>query len=577
MEDLGADYDSKVVNGVREALTASDAWVTGGPVFRIETNQQTQAQVLLFIPLTIVIIASLLYFAFRSVRAALIPLAISGAGSWLAVAALGVSGTPLTISTMILPSILLALGCAYVMHALVAAAGVVDRESLSVQLEKVARPITLSGLTTAIGFESMTLVRIESIQYLGTFGAIGVLILLAATLSAGPAMLSLWPISDRRPLLSAQIRGGLASALVRLCLERKRLVVGGWLVLAAGFGVGVARLEVETDVTRWFPEGTDIRDSYEEVRGRLSGISPMNVVIESKNGGDVSSTAVINAIDGLDAFLSNQKELGKVISIADPLRQLHGGFVEDPSMPLPQGDDLIAQYLLLLEGMEQIRDVLADDRQAANVLMRADDNGSIDLLDVAERAERWWQRNGVEGFEARVTGIMYEYARAEDEIAYGQIRGLAVAFGVISVILLAIFRSVAVAGAALVPNLVPIVIVFGTMGLLGIPLDAGTVSVGCLALGIAVDDTIHVVMGYQSRRIRGRGVEDALRAALQAVLVALIYTTAVVSAGFIVLGISDFTIIRSLGLLTAGLMSLCLLADVTLLPSLLTTRRHPEG
>jgi predicted RND superfamily exporter protein len=168
---------------------------------------------------------------------------------------------------------------------------------------------------------------------------------------------------------------------------------------------------------------------------------------------------------------------------------------------------------------------------------------------------------------------MYEFARAEDEIAYGQIRGLAIALLVISGILFAIFRWSRLALAALVPNAIPLVTVFGGMGLLGVPLDAGTVLIGGLALGVAVDDTIHIASGYYERITQGEKSLTAVTGTFEEVLPAIVSTTVMIAGSFVVLGLSEFSITRNLGLMTSGIMVLCLLADVTLLAVLLLRMR----
>ena len=129
----------------------------------------------------------------------------------------------------------------------------------------------------------------------------------------------------------------------------------------------------------------------------------------------------------------------------------------------------------------------------------------------------------------------------------------------------------ALAGAvgALVPNVLPLAATYGFMGMVGIPLDAATVCVGCIALGIAVDDTIHITTGYGEQRAAGRTVEDALQRTLGRVLPPVVFTTIAIAAGFAVLGLSEFTLVRNFGLVTAAMVVLCLVADLTLLPVVL--------
>jgi len=478
-------------------------------------------------------------------------------------------GAPLAITTVILPSVLLALGCAYSVHLLSAVSGVATEERAEALLG-VALPIALSGLTTTLGFLAVSFVQIEAIQNIGIFGAVGVLSVLAVTLTAGPAALTLWPLSLRRVRFQGYIQDRATPALMRFALKNRRAVIACWIAAMAAASVGLGRLAVETDVILWFQRDDPIRVAYETIRGRLSGISPLNVVIESPHDLNINSHEVISAIDRLSTFLEDLPAVGRSLSIADPLRQIHGGFSGDASLPLPVDDALIGQYLLLLESKRYINDFLTRDQSAANIQLRVNDNSSDALLKVAAKAESWWAQNGVTGYSARGTGIMYEFARAQDAIAWGQLKGLAFAFLAVSAILIAVFRWVRLALITLVPNVIPVAMGFGAMGLLGIPLDAGTVVVGNLAFGIAVDDSIHAATGFFSRHASGERAPAALASTYRNVLPPLVYTTATVTLGFTMLALSDFTPIRHLGLLTAGLMIICLLADSLLLPAMLS-------
>ena len=226
--------------------------------------------------------------------------------------------------------------------------------------------------------------------------------------------------------------------------------------------------------------------------------------------------------------------------------------------------------------MPQLSDVLALDHMGANILLRVDTNASSEVVDLAEWVERWWSERGVAGFEVRTTGIMYEFGRAEEQIAYGQIRGLGLALAAIALILLLVLRSPSLAAIALLPNVFPLAIAFGFMGLVGVALDAATVCLGSLALGIAVDDTIHLVTSYGDARLRGEKPREALDSGLRKVLPALILTTLTIAVGFAVLGLSQFTLIRNLGIMTSALVVLCLLADTTLMTALLLGRDRRE-
>jgi predicted RND superfamily exporter protein len=247
--------------------------------------------------------------------------------------------------------------------------------------------------------------------------------------------------------------------------------------------------------------------------------------------------------------------------------QLHRGVVGREE--LPESQPAIEQYLLLLESVEHLRDLVSDDRASANVMIRANNNGSNDLLRVARFAEIWWREHGPAGYSARVTGIMYEYARSEHALERGQITGLGSALASVAVIFAFAFRSPRIAAIGLIPNLVSLALAFGGMGLLGISLDAGTVFLGSLALGIAVDDTLHVIAAFEQQRRSGRDPGAALEAALRETLPPVVYTSAILALGFSVLGFSSFRLTQNLGIGTACAMAICVLAGAFLLPPLL--------
>jgi predicted RND superfamily exporter protein len=558
-----------IFQGIDGALSGSRAWVSGVPTFRLKASETTRSELLFFVPITIGLIGLLLFVVFRSAPAVLIPLVTSGAGAVVLLGLMGALDTPLTLTTAILPSIILALGCAYVMHLITAASGVSGREALADALEPIALPIALSGLTTTIGFVAISLVHIDAIRFVGGYGALGVLAVLVLSLTAAPAALALFPLPAARPAQARWLEEALGRRLVSLSARAGGWVIATWVVALLLLGTGISRMHVETDATRWFPPGHEIRDAYEAIRARLSGISPVNVVVESESGAPITEPEALRAIDALTAYLGAQPQVGKALSLADPLRQLHGGFSGDESQPLPEGRALAEQYLLLLESVDQLEDLVTDDRSAANIVLRANDNGSAHLLEIADEVDAWWAEHGAPGFRATTTGIMYEFGRATDEVAQGQIRGLLFALAAIAAVLFAIFRQAPLALVALLPNAVPVVMIFGFMGLAGLPVDAGTVLVGSFALGVAVDDTIHVVTAYHSEIERGVAAEAALGNGFRRVLPALIYTTLIVALGFSVLAASDFSFTRNVGLLTASVMLVCLLADLTLLPALL--------
>ena len=575
-----------ILSSVADAAAAMRAegfasWLSGVPVFQHETSLQTRRELLIFSPLAGATIWLLISLIFRSPIAGSLVMLIGAAGNWLMLAAVGTAGVPLSFTMVILPPLILALAAAYSMHVLAAAArsrstmpsGGLSHDSMLGELEGVATPLALSGLTTTIGFVATSLAGISAVRNVGTFGGIGVFMTTALVMTALPAALTLFRADPKSPRGFRALAGIAPTAIAAHCGKRRAFIVTAWAAATLVASAGVLSVELNTDATRWFRTGTETRDHYDTIRARLSGISPINIVVqldpESRGAlGSITSPDIINAIEELSTVLEQLPSVGKAVSIADPLQQLHQGYA-GTGAPLPPTSNAIEQYLLLLESADHVWDLITPDRTAANVILRLDNNGSSDILETARKAEHWWAENGPAGTTARATGVMYEFARAQDAIARGQVVGLSAAIIAIALVLLATFRSPLAAAATIAPNLAPIVAIYGAMGFLGVPVDAGTVLVGSLALGIAVDDTVHLASAFfdgNPAENRSQAIEKSLAKTLPAIT----YTTVAVGAGFSLLALSDFTFIRNLGILMSTAMVACLVADAHLLPCLLT-------
>jgi predicted RND superfamily exporter protein len=567
LEPPGADGYGSLLGQVRSLAAESGGWVSGVPIFREETSAWTESQIARFVPATLVIVALVLLGLFRSVRAVLIAICVSSVGTWIVIGSMGAVGVPLTLSTAILPSVLLAIGCAGSTHLLSETMGASDQRSFREKATAVARPIAMAGGVTAVAFLSGAVVPIEAIRFVAVFGALGAIVLSLANCSLGTALLA---ASGGGPPTSRQLKwleSYCKTHVVTLAGTRPLSLVAIWIALLGLGFAGMMMVRLETDVTQWFPRGGEIRDDYEQISARVAGISPINIVIEAPAGRSIAEPGVVKSIDDMGVALEKRPEVGKALSIATAVRQFSQALGIGERLPADSG--ALNELLLMAEAGEQVGELMTPDRSAASVALRLNDNGSEHLLRVGEIARDWWRKNGVAGFSATPTGIMYEFARAEREIAVGQIGGVGLDVATLALLYLVVFRSLLLMAIALLPSVGTISLTFGLFGFLGVPLDAGTVFVGTLAVGVTVDETIHLVSAMGERMGRGASVDRAMSASLTSIFPALCATTASLALGFGVLGLSSFSFVSRLGLLTAFSMGVSVIANVTLLPALL--------
>jgi len=196
--------------------------------------------------------------------------------------------------------------------------------------------------------------------------------------------------------------------------------------------------------------------------------------------------------------------------------------------------------------------------------------GSADILRLTRALEaELAQVTLPEGISARVTGNAILLARSADGIAKGQPISVAIAALSIFVLISVGLRSLGIGAVAMIPNLIPVLIYFGVLGTGAAPLSLPTSLIGCMALGIAIDDTVHYVVRYRFERRRGAGPGDAAQLATRFVGRPIAITSVMLFLGFMVVGVSEFASLQEFGVLSALTMGICLVTDLILLPAIL--------
>ncbi len=545
--------------------------MSGVPLVRSEAGKLTRFEILRLTPITILLMSTFLIIVFRDIRYLLIPMSIAGAASLICLGVMAVANVPISFSTAVLPSIILALACAYSMHFMNASLESRAKASLIVSLAGVAAPVLMSGTTTALGFLAMSMSSVDLISHLGTYGALGAVLVTLATVTLSPAILGMMKNRKRdKHILGKKAVESISSEIYALCCTKRYKIVGWWAFVSLCSIGGLVQIRVASDVIEWFPKSGQLRSSYEQIRSSLSGITPLNILVFSDAGERVTKVETIQAIGDFSSALQQHPLVGKSLSVADPIELIHENMIGDELRnDLPLSESHIEQYLLLLEEFEQLDDVITNDRLYANIVIRLDSNSSDDIATVGEWARSWWNRNGPDATSIAVTGIMYEFARAQDNIALAGIFGMLFAIAAIGAVILVFFRNLNVLFVTLMANVIPVSVILGIIGWLGVPLDAGTVCVASLSLGIAVDDSIHIVSEFDKNRSCGRSADVSLQSALSAVLPALFATTLAIGLGFAVLAFSEIALIRNLGATMVAAVVVCLVADSTLLVALL--------
>jgi len=497
--------------------------------------------------------------------------------------------------TTALPPVLIAVGVAYGVHVLAAYWGELraghDRSrAVRRAVARVAWPLVLSALTTAAGFASIAASPIRTLQEFGAFSMVGVLFSMVLALTLVPICLDLLPAEQWERWRKRRRRWPIDRWLRRIGAfsRRERLAVVGMalLILALSAG-GIARLVADTDYLAYLPERTPIRQAAELFNRHLAGATTFTVVFEGSRPGRFRQPDALGFLADLQHRLAADPAVDTSTSLADFVavmnRALHD---DDPAFEqVPKSETEIGQLLLLFSLGEDAEGVLAPyinyDASIARLTYRSHLTSSRAQVALAERIEQYCEHHQPSGIHARQTGSAYYLAASSMGIVRSQARSLGITAVVIAVLMIALFRSARATLLILVPNVLPIAMVFGLMGWWGIPLSTGTAIIAAISLGIAVDDTLHLVLRYRQElaprldptapvRVRRAAQEAAMATTLIETGRPIFYTTLTLVVGFSVLAASSFVPIRMLGVLTATTMVFCLFGDLLLLPALLT-------
>jgi hypothetical protein len=363
----------------------------------------------------------------------------------------------------------------------------------------------------------------------------------------------------------------MAVGLVVFLRRHPRLTMGGLWGFAVLVGIGGWKVKVDNDLLGYFRSDAPIVQQARELHERLSGAQIFFVRVSSGFPDTFLAPENLGQIDQLEVRMRETGEFDKVTGLPDFVRlinrEINGGGEEFNA--LPESDGAISQFLLLLQPTETQKYATSDFSEV-NLIVRHNINSSHELKAAIARIEAAAAEVLNPHFKCRVTGEGVLLNEAADSIASGQARSISLLLVIIFVIMAVMFVNVKASLLSLAPNIYPVMILFGIMGLTGVALNPGTCMVAVIAIGLALDDTIHLMTRYNRDMHRLRDEDAALDACVRSEFKPVLCTSIALALGFAVLGLSSFTPIMYFGLLSAVVMLFALVADLMITPVLLS-------
>lgn len=542
----------------------------------------TERTVTLF-PIALLVIALLHYEAFRTFQGMMLPVLTAILAVVWSLGLMGTLRIPLDPFNTTTPILILAVAAGHAVQILKRYYEEYERHrdahaALRVAVAKVGPVMLTAGTIAALSFFSLTAFRTNTIRNFGLLAGFGIVATLFVELTLTPAVRAMLAAPLPREIVGEARSGRLLSRiLTRIALvvsTKPRLVLLVATLVSLLAAIAATRIHVDTSFKRQFPAGHTVRIADDVLARTFSGTSTLVFLVEGAAPNALHDPAALTAIDRLQRFVETDASVGKTLSIVDYLKEMHralnGG---DPAFTaVPSSADLVGQYLFLYGmsgGPEDLDSQIDSDhrRAAVRVFLRNDstDYGEHLLARVRDHIAATFPP----GLSVRYSGTIASSAALTETMVSGKILNMLQIALIIVLVSGLVLRSLLGGVLVATPLAIAVLVNFGAMGLLGIPLDIMTSPIAAMAVGIGSDYAVYFMFRFREELAVSRTQQLALASTMQTSGKAIVYVSSAIAGGYMVLCVSGFVFHLELGMLVALAMVISSLAAITVLPALL--------
>ena len=570
------DYLDTILDEARAAHPDIGYYLTGDIVMRRAFADATADDLGNLTPITLLIILVMTAVMLRSTFGTLANIIVLVFVINTTVGLAGWVGTVFNPANSGVPIIVMTIAVAHSVHIITATLvamgeGLNRNEAIVESLRRNTYPVFLTTVTTMIGFLSLNASDSPSFHTLGNLVAFGVLCAFAYSMTLLPALLSVLPLRARPA--SAE-RRGFFDRLGDFVVARRTFLLWFFTLLAIALVLGIPRNDLTDNWTQYLDERYEFRRDTDFVIENLTGMETLEYSLNAGREGGITDPEYLRRVDAFAEWYRAQSEVTHVQAFPDIMKRLNKNMHGDDQAyyRLPDSPELAAQYLLLYELSlpfgSDLNDRIDIAKAATRMTVVLHSLTSLEQRELDARAQVWLRDNAPD-IGAPASGVSITFAHLSQRNITSMLRGTIMAMALISLILILVLKSLRLGLVSLVPNFVPAAMAFGLWGYLVGHLGLSASVVTAMAFGIIVDDTIHFLSKYRKARLEGAAAPEAVRYTFRTVGHALVTTTVVLAAGFLVFASSGFEISWVNGLLVSSTILFALLADFLLLPPLL--------
>ena len=599
-------------------------YIAGFPIvaatLRTVIDQDTQR----FFPFVALLAVFFLWLTFRRPSGVAVPMLVVGFSILFTLAIMVVFEVPLNTITSALPVFLISIGVADGIHMFSEyrenrIEGLPREKAVCLMLDKLALPVTMTSITTAVGFLSLTVSDIVPILTFGIFVAVGTLLAMVLSLIFIPALLMVLPekvsASQEGSGTDENLSRGVHQVNFMDRLFQKSLdVMTAWVlrnarpVLLAALAIcaisiyGLSQVKVESSLESYFQTDAPLVIANRAME-KMSGSRTINIVI-TKSGEEEpwKNPDNLKVVEEFQEFLANEPRVKRTLSLVDLIKRISYAFNENRKEfnRLPNGfefleseeifeengqtvkrtvkreisgRDLIAQYLVLYEnsGGDVLSDVVDSEYLNLNLAVTISSNSTTEEEKLLQSIEDYAVRQFPQGFSMTSSGMVPINVATSNEVVTSQIRSLSGSILAVFLMLALIFRSVSRGLMGMIPLVFTVLFNFGVMGFFGVHLDIGTALVSSIVIGIGVDYSIHYLSSMFHELAVGTELHDAISNTVRRSGKAITSNAVTVGFGFLALSVSEFLPLVTLSWMIWLTLNISALATMILIPALAVT------
>ncbi len=599
-------------------------YIAGFPIVAATLRTVIDQDTKRFFPFVALLAVFFLWLTFRRPSGVAVPMLVVGFSILFTLAIMVVFEVPLNTITSALPVFLISIGVADGIHMFSEyrenrIEGHPREKAVYLMLDKLALPVTMTSITTAVGFLSLTVSDIVPILTFGIFVAVGTLLAMVLSLIFIPALLMVLPekvsLSQEGSGTDENLSRGVHQVNFMDRLFQKSLdVMTAWVlrnarpVLLAALTIcaisiyGLSQVKVESSLESYFQADAPLVIANRAME-KMSGSRTINIVI-TKSGEEEpwKNPDNLKVVEEFQEFLANEPRVKRTLSLVDLIKRISYAFNENRKEfnRLPNGfefleseeifeengktekrtvkreisgRDLIAQYLVLYEnsGGDVLSDVVDSEYLNLNLAVTISSNSTTEEEKLLQSIEDYAVRQFPQGFSMTSSGMVPINVATSNEVVTSQIRSLSGSILAVFLMLALIFRSVSRGLMGMIPLVFTVLFNFGVMGFFGVHLDIGTALVSSIVIGIGVDYSIHYLSSMFHELAVGTELHDAISNTVRRSGKAITSNAVTVGFGFLALSVSEFLPLVTLSWMIWLTLNISALATMILIPALAVT------